>query len=170
MKFLNDLAVRLGITRAEMTAVTLLTFFLLLGGGLQYSGAVQDADSAIRRAEAAQFSEADVDSLLAIALKEKNAPMETAATPVMRYSADEPVTKTSSRRAPKKKLTGKIAFGTASAAQLQQIPGVGPVMARRLIEFRQRKGGKVEHFNDFLEVKGIGKKKLEHLKQHLILN
>jgi competence protein ComEA len=50
------------------------------------------------------------------------------------------------------------------------IPGVGPVMAKRLIEFRKQKGGKVSRFNDFLEVKGIGKKKLEILEKHLTLD
>jgi len=178
MNFLNNLAVKLGITKSEMTAVTLLSFFLLLGGTMKYSGAMQDTDKAIKQAEAASFSEADVDSLLALALQEKRSGGISDARLV---SENLPITTenerpeqtdaiASTKPASKKKLTGTIAFNTASSAQLQRISGIGPVMAKRLVEFRQRKGGKVEHFNDFLEVKGIGKKKLERLKQHLTLD
>jgi len=171
MKFLDNVAVKLGITKAEMTAVTLLTFFLLLGGALKYSGSVQEADKAIAQAEVARYSEAEVDSLLSLAMKPGDA---VAAEPPGVVASDEeqekPARKSSGRQPSKKKFTGTMAFRTASAAQLQRIPGVGPVMARRLIEFRKQKGGKVEHFNDFLKVKGVGKKKLELLQQHLTLN
>jgi len=178
MNILHDLAVKLGITKAEMTAVTLLTFFLLTGGVVKYSGAAQDANKAIEQAEAARFSEADVDSLLALAMQEKengwqtDAPSATKTSPIFAEDVEpEPSIATSSKKpASKKKLTGTIAFNTASAKQLQRISGIGPVMAKRLIEFRQQKGGKVEHFNDFLKVKGIGKKKLERLKKHLTLD
>jgi competence protein ComEA len=171
MKFLDNVAVKLGITKAEMTAVTLLTFFLLLGGALKYSGSVQEADKAIAQAEVARYSEAEVDSLLSLAMKPGDA---VAAEPPGVVASNEeqevPARKSSGRHPSKKKFTGTMAFRTASAAQLQRIPGVGPVMARRLIEFRKQKGGKVEHFNDFLKVKGIGKKKLELLQQHLTLD
>jgi DNA uptake protein ComE-like DNA-binding protein len=52
---------------------------------------------------------------------------------------------------------------------LQKIPGVGPVMAERLITFRTAKGGKVHAFQEFLEVKGVGEKKLEFLKKYFTL-
>lgn len=174
MNFLYNLAVRLGITRAEMTAVTLLTLFLLLGGGLKYSGSVQETDKAIMKAEAARYSEAEVDSLLSLAMKAETPAQQsgvgndlTAATDPQEEAAP---TRTKSGRSAKKRLTGPIAFSNASAAQLQMIPGVGPVMAKRLIEFRKQKGGRVSGFSDFLEVKGIGKKKLEILQKHLTLD
>jgi len=171
MKFLDNVAVKLGITKAEMTAVTLLTFFLLLGGALKYSGSVQEADKAIAQAEVARYSEAEVDSLLSLAMKPGDAvAAETRGIVAGNAEQEEPARKSSGRHPSKKKFTGTMAFRTASAAQLQRIPGVGPVMARRLIEFRKQKGGKVEHFNDFLKVKGIGKKKLELLQQHLTLD
>ena len=171
MKFLDNVAVKIGVTKAEMTAVTLLTFFLLLGGALKYSGSVQDADKAIQKAEAARYSEAEVDSLLSLAMKADNpAVAESTSTVANSEEHEESAPRSSGRHPSKKNFSGTIVFRTASAAQLQMISGVGPVMARRLIEFRKQKGGKVEHFNDFLEVKGIGKKKLELLQQHLTLN
>ena len=72
-------------------------------------------------------------------------------------------------RVPKSQFTGTVAFNRASAAQLQQIPGIGPAIAKRLLAFRAEKGGKVRQFDDFLEVKGIGRKKLELLNKHLTL-
>jgi competence protein ComEA len=172
MNFLDNIAVRLGITRAEMTAVTLLTFFLLLGGALKYSGSVQDADKAIKKAEAARYSEAEVDSLLSLLTKsEQPSAAETSTLVADNSEQEEPAKKSpAGGRSQKKVFTGTISFRTASAAQLQMISGVGPVMARRLVEFRKQKGGKVEHFNDFLQVKGIGKKKLEILEKHLTLD
>jgi len=171
MKFLDNVAVKLGVTRAEMTAVTLLTFFLLLGGALKYTGSVQDADKAIRKAEVARYSEAEVDSLLSLMTRsDQPYAAETSTLAAGNSDPEVPAQKSPAGRAPKKVFTGTIAFRTASATQLQMISGVGPVMARRLIEFRKQKGGKVEHFNDFLQVKGIGKKKLQILEKHLTLD
>ena len=42
-------------------------------------------------------------------------------------------------------------------------------MAERLVAFRKAKGGKVQQYQDFLEVKGIGKKKLESLTKYFTL-
>ncbi|NTW54351.1 MAG: helix-hairpin-helix domain-containing protein [Chlorobaculum sp.] len=171
MKFLDNLAVKLGVTKTEMTAVTVLTFFLLLGGALKYSGSVQDADQAIAKAEAARYSEAEVDSLLSLAMKaDSPAAADSTGTVAVSEEEEESATKSSGRHPSKKNFSGTIVFRTASASQLQMISGVGPVMARRLIEFRKERGGKVEHFNDFLKVKGIGKKKLELLQKHLTLD
>ncbi|NTV03171.1 MAG: helix-hairpin-helix domain-containing protein [Chlorobiaceae bacterium] len=171
-EFLQNLSVRLGITRAEMTAVTALLLFLVLGGVIRYGSSVQEADKLIREAERTKFSEAEVDSLLRLApgidltaMAEESAAPE--ASDLSGREGDSPARHQS--RIPKSKFTGTVAFNRASPAQLQQIPGIGPAMAKRLIGFRAEKGGKVRQFDDFLDVKGIGKKKLEVLKKHLTL-
>jgi competence protein ComEA len=170
MNFLQNLAVKLGITRAEMTAVTLLIFFLVLGGAVRYSGSVQEADRLIKKAELSRYSEAEVDSLLRLA---QNVDYAAGDEAVERSGdeADDEKGKSAGQtaRASKKTFTGTLTFNSASASQLQKIPGVGPVMAKRLVAFRAEKGGKVKQFDDFLEVTGIGKKKLEVLKKHLTL-
>jgi competence protein ComEA len=171
VKFLNNLAVKLGITRAEMIAVTLLTFFLLLGGAIKYGGAMQDADKAVRKAEAARYSEAEVDSLLALAMNtdEQNV-TDVTGKGGKPDEARERQSKPESSRNLKKKLTGTIAFNSASVSQLQMISGIGPVMAKRLVDFRKLKGGRISSFKELLEVKGIGTKKLDILKKHLTLD
>lgn len=65
-------------------------------------------------------------------------------------------------------LLGSIALNDATADELCLVPGIGPVMARRLIEYRQ-KNGEFKRFEDLMQVKGIGYKKLDALKKHLTI-
>lgn len=66
------------------------------------------------------------------------------------------------KRVAKKQLTGVVNLNTATAAQLDLLPGVGEKAARKIIEHRAKTPfAKVE---DLTKVKGFGKKKLEKLK------
>lgn len=171
MKFLQNLSVRLGITRAEMTAVSTLLLFLVIGTAIRYGTSSQRTDELIRQAELAKFSEAEVDSLLRLVPTVDYTAIADAGEPgaAAQEGEDKPASPGRSGRKPKKNFTGVIAFNRASSSELQQIPGIGPAIAKRLIGFRTEKGGKVRQFDDFLDVKGIGRKKLEVLKKHLTL-
>jgi len=56
-----------------------------------------------------------------------------------------------------------VNLNTATAEQLATIPGVGPKMAERIIEYRQKNGGfkKVE---DLMNVSGVGEKSFLKMK------
>ncbi len=58
---------------------------------------------------------------------------------------------------------GKLNLNTASAAELDSLPGVGPVLAQRILDFRQRKG-RFASTRQLREVQGLGPKKYEAIK------
>ena len=63
----------------------------------------------------------------------------------------------------------QVGLNTATAEQLQSIPGIGPSMAARIVAYRQQAGGfgKVE---DLTLVTGIGPKKYAKIAPFLTLN
>jgi competence protein ComEA len=59
---------------------------------------------------------------------------------------------------------GKVNINTASAAELDaRVPGVGPVLAQRIVDYRTQHGP-FRSINDLLKVEGIGQKKFDSLK------
>jgi competence protein ComEA len=69
------------------------------------------------------------------------------------------------RGAGKKLITGLVNLNTATAAQLDLLPGVGAKAAKRIIDTRQAKA--FANIDDLRRVKGFGKKKLEKLRPYL---
>jgi|YNPNPStandDraft_1061719.scaffolds.fasta_scaffold19495_2 competence protein ComEA len=61
---------------------------------------------------------------------------------------------------------GKININTATAAQLELLPRVGPAIARRILEYRQKNGffGKPE---DLMAVPGIGEKTFAQMQPYV---
>ncbi|MDQ7843289.1 MAG: ComEA family DNA-binding protein [Armatimonadota bacterium] len=61
-----------------------------------------------------------------------------------------------------------VDLNRASAAELEGLPGIGPVLARRIIAHRDR-NGRFHRLEDLLEVQGIGPKLLARLRQRVVL-
>ncbi|MGO1977073.1 ComEA family DNA-binding protein [Brachybacterium tyrofermentans] len=59
---------------------------------------------------------------------------------------------------------GTIDLNTASAAQLEELPGVGPAIAQRILEHRE-KNGPFTSVDGLLEVSGIGPATLEKIRE-----
>jgi competence protein ComEA len=60
----------------------------------------------------------------------------------------------------------KIHLSTATAEQLDQVDGLGPTLAARIIEFRDAHGG-FRSIQELAEVDGIGEKRLATLREAL---
>lgn len=64
---------------------------------------------------------------------------------------------------PSGQVHGKVNLNTASADQLEELPGVGPVLAQRIVDHREKRGG-FTSVRQLMEVSGIGPKTFEALK------
>ncbi len=60
----------------------------------------------------------------------------------------------------------KINLNAASAEQLESLPGIGPVTAKRIVDYRD-KVGKFKRIEEIINIKGIGDKKFERIKDRL---
>lgn len=61
----------------------------------------------------------------------------------------------------------KLVLGTATAADLCKLDGIGPALARRIVEQRESVGG-FDSLDDLRKVDGIGAKRLSELKRALV--
>lgn len=64
--------------------------------------------------------------------------------------------------AAKPQPTGKVNINSATAQQLEALPGVGPKLAARIVEYRQKAGG-FKSAQELMNVKGIGEKNFEKI-------
>ncbi|MCX5916071.1 MAG: helix-hairpin-helix domain-containing protein [Deltaproteobacteria bacterium] len=67
-----------------------------------------------------------------------------------------------------KVLSVPIPLNTATAEELDTLPGIGPKTAQAIVEFREQKG-KFASPEDLLQVPGIGPRKLAALLPHIIV-
>ena len=62
----------------------------------------------------------------------------------------------------------RVNLNTASASDLERLPGVGPATAAHILDFRTQNGG-FHKIEDLMNVKGIGEKKLAKLEPFVTL-
>ena len=65
--------------------------------------------------------------------------------------------------------TKPIDLNLANVKELQELPGVGPVTAQRIIDLRQ-KSGRFRRVEDLLAVRGISQKKLDAMRPYVIVS
>lgn len=172
----------LGLTRAEASFILFLSSTACIGAAIP---ALQDylsnnktetraADSTTaeifrRLADGNNADSATVDSLMAVMRSDTMKAMWIQRSDSLRrlFSADAGNTSIDSFIAD----TGdepvrKVNINTANARALTSLPGIGPKMADRIVEYRNQKGV-FRTAEDLMKVKGIGKKTFAKLKPYI---
>ena len=70
------------------------------------------------------------------------------------------------RSAAKPAVTGVINLNTASATDLEALPGIGAKTAARIVEYRQ-KNGPFKKIEELMNVRGVGEKNFLKLKAQI---
>lgn len=62
-----------------------------------------------------------------------------------------------------------VNINTANSDELQQVPGIGPATAEKILQMRKSYGA-FKSVDDLLSIRGIGKKRLEKMRKYLTVS
>ena len=80
-----------------------------------------------------------------------------------------PLAKLQAAPAPKETAAqAAISINRANAEELDAIRGIGPMLAERIVKYREA-NGRFEHLEDLVRVPGIGQAKFEKIKSQITL-
>ncbi len=162
MNLLDRFNQRLGFTRSESLVVLFLAASLLLGGAVKitrtltqggherYDYTKSDDEFSMRSASANLAESTDTDTGLRNSSKIKPDKRSRSSSPQKRKAPPET----------------KINLNTANKEELMRLPGVGEVMAERIVMFREEHGS-FNSIEELQEVSGIGRKKFERLSPYI---
>jgi competence protein ComEA len=158
MRWLYQLQQRLAITRNEAIALLTLSGLFLAGLAAQHLRTHGVRFEALYEASDQEFAAftARLDSLH----QAQQARAEEARPDANREASTGGASAPSSA-APG--ATAPVPINTASAAALETLPGIGPALAGRILEYRALRGG-FRRIDELGRVRGIGPKTLDRLR------
>ncbi len=135
------------LTPNEQKALLFVTVALILGSGIKAFGWSNEPEKRLPLS---------IETTGVIARTGLNTPQVPPNTPRSRP------------RGSTKSIPGTMNLNTADAAMLQRLPGIGPVIAKRIVTYRSKVGA-FKSLDQLLMVEGIGKAKLAKMAPHLTL-
>lgn len=148
---LRAVAHKYGFTESEARAVVLIVSAAVIGAVLGQSGTEGD-----RRSFADEYRH--MDSLFAV-----QAEKGTEAVLGHQQTVVSDTSPSFSRTA-----SNLIDINTASAVELDELPGIGPVIAQRIVDYRT-KYGPFRNLDDLIKVKSIGNKKFQQIEPYICI-
>lgn len=155
-----------GLTKQELFVILFLLAAFAAGLIIKYSGWQKPGDydylsSDKKFEEQIKLSFKDLE-------KDKLTPQQEFRTNDLKRFSDSLITEKERTAQNEKKLNlgKKININSAYAADLQLLPGIGEIIAERIIEYREQKGG-FKNIDDLRKIKGIGDKKFEKIKEYI---
>lgn len=140
-----------GFSRNEVRAILLLVSLLLIGSGI----------TLYQRYRANQ--RVDIVSVIEKSARVRDASLSTKHEETR---TAESIVREPSKTEKKEPPSPKIDINTANAYELEGLPGIGPVLARRIIEYRD-KHGRFRTLSELKKVNGIGDSKLEAIRDRI---
>lgn len=149
MKFVEKIKYNLNLTQNEIKILFFLVFTFLIGVTIKFiKSNSQDSNLSL------DYSKSD-----SIFFSLSNTETSLNATP-----SDKQVEKPKNLSLKEKSIN----INKATKSDLVKLPGIGEVLAGNIIKYREE-NGKFDSIDELLKVKGIGKKKLEKIKQYIYI-
>jgi len=167
MRHLYALQQRLAITTPEALTLVFISVLVIGGSCVRFVQGQSVPFSAADYAELHAAFEAQTDTLRAEVASDAAADSTSIeeARPV-RVAA---VTEAPPRRRAATSAPVRMNLNTASARTLQRLPGVGPAISARIVDYREAYGG-FRHPREVVRVKGIGPKTYEKMAPYLYVD
>ncbi len=151
---------RLAITSSEVSALLFIVVLLLAGVSVRYMEG-QSAPQGVA-------SYAALDSTFAVRTASLPAAAADAEASVAEEAGPTAAAEPRTPRRPAKPGPVRMDVNAASEQLLQRLPGIGPKMAERIVEYRTAHGDFARP-RDVIRVKGIGPKTFEKLAPYLFV-
>jgi len=157
VKFIEKLNQRFGFTKNESLVVFFLIGMFLIGGIFKIFFTTQSRNEQ-------QFDYSLLDSELIARSSQSSDSLQE--KPIVQQPNSVRTDSLSKKNQGDFSSKKTININTANVDELTQLPGVGPSVAHRIVDYRNEHG-KFSSLEDLRNVKGIGAKKIEKLKLFL---
>jgi competence protein ComEA len=154
---IRSLAIKLGLLAVTMGLVWWMAWQAPDGSGPEALSPDEPAPVAVEASVAESLSP-----------KELKAQAGAAGAPAENNVRTEPRTRNRAASLVRSGSLGPVDLNRADVSELESLPGIGAVLARRVMEYRESIG-RFQTIEDLLAVKGIGRKTLERIRPFVMV-